>query len=88
MKKGTGRKNYNARMVRCCQDEEMHDCFARNVRGNCAALRNTDYPCGRCPFYKQAAVHAKGQQMVYARLVRLERMDLIMKYSVPDLREG
>ena len=40
------------------------------------------YPYGKCPFYKSAVVQAEEKKMVYTRLVRLERMDLIEKYGL------
>ena len=80
--KNTAGKKRTAAPRQCQQGAERKDCFARCPKGTCMALAMTDYPCGKCPFYKSAVVQAEEKQMVYARLVRLERMDLIVKYGL------
>ena len=66
----------------CLQGADREDCFARCPRGTCMALAVTSYPCGKCPFYKPAKVQAEEKKLVHARLVSIERMDLIMKYGI------
>lgn len=83
MKTTSGMKR-TVRTQRCRQKPEQEDCFARNRMGNCRALEVPDYPCGKCPFYKPADVQREERKLVYARLMRMERMDLIIKYGVEE----
>ena len=83
MKNMTGKKR-TTMAPQCMQGTEREDCFARCPGGTCMALAVADDPCGQCPFYKPAKVQAEEKKMVYARLVRLERMDLIMKYGLQE----
>ncbi len=69
----------------CNQDPEMDDCFNRSPRGKCNALTVADYPCGHCPFYKPAQQVEKENRHTYARLIRLERVDIIEKYDLRKL---
>ena len=66
----------------CLQGSEREDCFARSRQGNCAALTETDYPCGKCPFYKPSMVLMRENKRTYDRLIRIERYDLVEKFSV------
>ena len=74
------RKKWNPAMQPCRQ--VMADCFARNRRGNCSLLVDTDYPCGSCPFYKTEKMLQEEGRNTYNRLVRIGRVDLILKYRV------
>ena len=69
----------------CNQDPEMDDCFNRSPRGKCNALTEANYPCGHCPFYKPAQQVEKENRHTYARLIRLERVDIIEKYDLRKL---
>ena len=64
----------------CCMKQE--DCFARGTTGLCSALESTEFPCGRCPFYKTADQRARELEGKVAYLMRIERVDLIMKYEL------
>ena len=82
--KATGKKKkvYTVPMQRCRQTPEMEDCFARTRAGNCSALVDTEYPCGKCPFYKPLDKLEEEQKRTYERLIRIERVDLIELYEV------
>ena len=79
------RSSYGGPKPLCNQDPEMEDCFNRSVRGKCGALTVADYPCGQCPFYKPAPLVQKENRRTYARLIRLERVDIIEKYELRKL---
>ena len=68
-------------MQRCRQTPEMEDCFARNKIGNCKALEDTNYPCGKCPFYKPREVLEAEVRRSRRRLIAIGRMDLIARYE-------
>ena len=75
-------KKRSAGPQQCRQGAKRQNCFARCPRGTCMALAVADYPSGKCPFYKPKLVQAEEKRMVYERLVRLERMDLIAQYGL------
>ena len=77
-----GTKTKTQLMQKCRQLPEMEDCFARSRQGNCAALADTDYLCGHCPFYKPLMVWGTERKRTYQHLIAIERLDLIEKYSV------
>lgn len=77
-----GKRKKAPPMQRCWQGEERDDCFARTRVGNCMALEDTAYPCGACPFYKPQKTVDLECAWAYDRLIRLERVDMISKYSI------
>ena len=58
------------------------DCFARNGRGRCTALENTDFHDKACPFYKTTEQEAADRATALERLEALGREDLIALYRV------
>lgn len=78
------RKKYRPAKQPCWQEDEIDDCFALNRFGNCDVLTDTEYPCGKCPFYKSRKVFEDECRHSYRRLIALERMDLICKYEIRD----
>ena len=84
MKDSKVRKKYKVTKQACRQDPETEECFARNRRGNCDVLTDTEFPCMKCPFYKPRRVFEGECRLSYERLIVLERADLIAKYEMRD----
>lgn len=68
-------KRVEEKAVKC----ELHYCAA-NKDGFCRVLSSNNFGDQMCPFYKTAEHNEKGRKAAMARLIALERYDLIDKY--------
>lgn len=68
-------KRVEEKMVKC----DLHHCAA-NKDGFCRVLRSNNFGDKMCPFYKTTEQNEKEKKAAMARLIALERHDLIDKY--------
>ena len=80
-----GTKTKTQLMQKCRQLPEMEDCFARSRQGNCAALADTDYPCGHCPFYKPLMVWGTERKRTYDVRMYLDPLSSFASSVFPSL---
>ena len=68
-------KHSEEKVVKC----DLHNC-AGNKSGCCRILKSNHFGDKVCPFYKTAEQNEKEQKAVMARLIAMDRQDLIELY--------
>ena len=68
-------KHSEEKVIKC----DLHNC-AGNKSGCCRILKSNHFGDKVCPFYKTAEQNEKEQKAVMARLIAMDRQDLIELY--------